>query len=88
MAYITVMKLADNKFEISIESHTNTFHIVTVTEQYANKLIGNRTSIEVLIQNSFEFLLAREPNTSILRSFDLSLIAQYFPAYEQYMLGK
>jgi hypothetical protein len=34
------------------------------------------------VVKSFEFLLEREPNTSILRSFDLSVISQYFPEYE------
>jgi len=36
-----------------------------------------------LLRASFEFLLAREPNTSILRRFDLPVIGHYFPEYEQ-----
>jgi hypothetical protein len=83
MATITVRKLADYKFEVSVEGRTNTIHQVTVSEQYTKKLIGGRPSIEALIHDSFEFLLAREPNTSILRNFDLSVIAQYFPEYEK-----
>lgn len=35
-----------------------------------------------LVRRSFEFLLAREPKESILRSFGLSVIARYFPEYE------
>jgi hypothetical protein len=35
-----------------------------------------------LIRRSFEFLLAREPKESILRSFELSAIGRYFPEYE------
>lgn len=34
-----------------------------------------------LVKRSFEFLLARESNTSILREFDLSTIERYFPEY-------
>ena len=34
-----------------------------------------------LVKRSFEFLLAREGNTSILREFDLSTIERYFPEY-------
>jgi hypothetical protein len=83
MATITVRKLADYQFEVSVESRTSTTHQVTVSEQYAKKLIGDRASVEALIHDSFEFLLAREPNTSILRNFDLSVIAQYFPEYEK-----
>jgi hypothetical protein len=36
-----------------------------------------------LIQRSFEFLLAREPKESILRSFGLSVIVRHFPEYER-----
>ena len=36
-----------------------------------------------LVRRSFEFLLAREPKESILRSFGLSVIARYFPEYER-----
>ena len=36
-----------------------------------------------LVRRSFAFLLAREPNTSILRRFDLTVIATYFPEYER-----
>jgi hypothetical protein len=38
---------------------------------------------EKLVGKSFEFLLERESNTSILRSFDLPVIQRYFPEYEQ-----
>jgi hypothetical protein len=36
---------------------------------------------EELIRASFEFLLEREPATSILRTFSLDVISQYFPDY-------
>jgi hypothetical protein len=38
---------------------------------------------EKLVEKSFELLLERESNTSILRSFDLPVIQRYFPEYEQ-----
>jgi hypothetical protein len=36
---------------------------------------------ERLVRVSFEFLLEREPASSILAEFDLSDIARYFPEY-------
>ena len=39
-------------------------------------------SKEQLIAFSFDFLLAREPGTSILARFELPVIAHYFPEYE------
>ena len=35
-----------------------------------------------LIELSFEFLLKRESNTSILSAFELSIINNYFPEFE------
>ena len=35
-----------------------------------------------LIELSFEFLLKREPNTSIMPAFELSIINNYFPEFE------
>jgi hypothetical protein len=34
-----------------------------------------------LVRRSFDFLLEREPPSSILRTFDLSVIERYFPEY-------
>jgi hypothetical protein len=35
-----------------------------------------------LVERSVAFLLEREPPQSILRTFDLMVIGQFFPAYE------
>ena len=39
--------------------------------------------VEDLVQRSFEFLLERESPSSILRTFDLSVIERYFPEYDR-----
>ncbi len=50
---------------------------------YWRWLTGGRVRAETLVGKSFGFLLAREPNTSILRSFELlPVICRYFPEYE------
>ena len=54
----------------------------TVEPDYCQKLTGGRVRAETLVEKSFAFLLAREPNTSILRSFELPVIGRYFPDYE------
>jgi hypothetical protein len=35
-----------------------------------------------LVERSVAFLLEREPPTSILRTFDLTVFGQFFPTYE------
>jgi hypothetical protein len=62
-----------------------TRHAVTVTaddlERWGKG--AHQANVEELVARSFEFLLEREPADSILRSFDLSVIARYFPEYDQ-----
>ena len=41
-----------------------------------------KISKKKLIEYSFQFLLDREPNTSILSFFELNIISKYFPEYE------
>lgn len=83
MAEISVKALDAGTFEVTVHGRTPTIHIVTVSADYAQKLTRNRVTTEILISRSFAFLLEREPNTSILRRFDLPVIGHYFPEYEQ-----
>ena len=80
---IDVQRIDDNTFEVTVQTGVTTTHEVTVNPAYYQKLSGGRVSPETLVAKSFEFLLEREPNTSILRRFDLSLISRYFPEYER-----
>ena len=83
MAEIHIRTIDANHYQVQLVSSTTTSHKVTVQPDYAQKLTSGTISTVDLIHQSFEFLLAREPNTSILRSFDLSVIARYFPEYER-----
>ena len=80
---IKVVKVHDTMYEVTVRGRTITTHKVTVTPEYYEELTGGQVPVEVLVEKSFEFLLAREPNTSILRSFDLPVIGRYFPEYER-----
>jgi hypothetical protein len=79
---ITVKKIDDCTFEVTVAGLTTTTHRVTVDSSYHEKLTSGHTSAENLVEKSFEFLLKRESNTSILRAFDLPVIGRYFPEYE------
>jgi hypothetical protein len=68
---------------VTVTGRTTTTHTVTVSSEYREKLTGGKVPAEKLFEKSFEFLLEREPNTSILRTFDLPLIQHYFPEYEK-----
>lgn len=80
---IDVKKINDMKFEVVVAGQRTTTHNVTVKPAYYQKLTGGNVPAETLVEKSFEFLLEREPNTSILSSFDLTVINRYFPEYER-----
>jgi hypothetical protein len=60
-----------------------TEHDVIVGREDLARMAPGATDPTDLVRRSFEFLLAREPKESILRSFELPVIGRYFPEYEQ-----
>ena len=80
---IRVENTTPGVYQVTVESGSTTQHTVTLTPEYWQKLTNGRVPAETLIQKSFEFLLKRESNTSILGSFELPVIQRYFPEYER-----
>jgi hypothetical protein len=64
-----------------------TEHLVTVIaadlERWGSGPGSSREDVEELVTRSFDFLLRREPASSILRTFDLAVIERYFPEYDR-----
>ena len=79
---IFIKELSDNKFEITLNKKSITKHTVLVTDEFHDKLTKKKISKKKLLEYSFQFLLYREPNTSILSFFELNIISKYFPEYE------
>jgi hypothetical protein len=74
MARIQVEKLADGEFRVCVtEDGSRTTHRVTVSVDEAARF-GAGVSPEALLEESFRFLLEREPKESILSRFALSVI--------------
>jgi len=59
-----------------------TEHRVTVALADLARLDPGAADPERLVGAAFAFLLAREPASSILRSFDLPVIGRYYPGWE------
>lgn len=79
---ISVKQTSGDSFEVTIVAAATTTHVVTLPQAYYRRLTAGKVSPEELIETSFEFLLDRESNTSILSRFELSEISRYFPEYE------
>ncbi|MEA2825592.1 MAG: hypothetical protein QOG43_31 [Actinomycetota bacterium] len=60
-----------------------TEHRVTVPADMLDDLGLVGIDESTLVQESFAFLLEREPASSILGTFELTVIGRYFPEYEQ-----
>lgn len=61
----------------------STRHTVTLPATYWQQFSGKYETPEDFIRASFEFLLEREPKESILKHFEVPIIARYFPEFKQ-----
>lgn len=81
---IEVKKKNEQEFIVVVtEDETKTEHIVTLDDEYYKDLTRGKIDKEELIKNSFEFLLKRERKESIFHRFNLKIINNYFPEFEE-----
>ena len=78
---ISINKLSDDVSEVTVADSITTAHEVTVTDESLTDLTDNNVTKTQLLNFSFRFLLEKEPNTSILSSFDINVISKYFSNY-------
>ena len=79
---ISVTLVAADTYEVIVEGDVETRHRVTMPRELYLSLSGGGCTHEWVLVQSFNFLLEREPNTAILREFELSEISRYFPEFE------
>ncbi|MFL6529480.1 MAG: hypothetical protein ACJ8HQ_06420 [Chthoniobacterales bacterium] len=79
---INLAPLRDEVWLVTIDGPPKTEHRVRVTPADRQRLGYAPNETSQLLEASFRFLLEREPNTSILRDFDLPVISRYFAEYE------
>jgi len=77
---IKVEKKSQQEFTVKVEEKE---YNVSLDNEYWQDLTGGKIAKEELIKKSFEFLLEREPKKSILSRFNLRVINQYFPEFEE-----
>ena len=78
---VSIKKQTDDVFKVTVADSMTTTHEVTVNDQSLTDLTDDKVTKEQLLDFSFNFLLDREPNTSILSKFDINVISKYFSAY-------
>ena len=73
-----------SRFHVEVtEGGGSTHHDVTLSSSDFERLGVAYHSPEDLVRACFEFLLQREPKESILPSFDVTTIGDYFPEFER-----
>ena len=78
---VSIKKRTDDVFQVTVADSMTTTHEVTVNDQSLTDLTDDKVTKEQLLEFSFNFLLDREPNTSILSKFDINVISKYFSDY-------
>ena len=82
MEEIEVVRVSGDTFRVTVNDEgSSTTHEVTCSEATRARL-ADEASAEALIEESFRFLLEREPKESILRKFEITVIGRYFPEYQ------
>lgn len=82
MAEVTVVEQAAGTFLVTIGTGSaTTTHTVRVPAGLPATLGCTHRPVIDLVRQSFAFLLEREPPSSILRTFSLDQIGDYFPEY-------
>jgi hypothetical protein len=84
---IVVKRIKDGdslEFDITVrDAKGASHHHVTIERKTCERLGGAAHTPERVLEAAFRFLLDREPKESILGRFDVSVIARYFPEFEQ-----
>jgi len=81
LADIKVTSIGTREFEVVVGERGST-HRVTVPEALVVELRLPEDDLEGVVRESFEFLLEREPVSSIMPEFSLDVIPSYFPEYK------
>jgi hypothetical protein len=74
MADIAIDHVTGRSYDVTVDGTSR--HRVSVPARFGTE------DLERVVRASFEFLLEREPASSILPEFSLDVIGRYFPEYD------
>jgi hypothetical protein len=80
---VTVTAAGAGRWRVELRGTETSTHEVSIPVDYLDKIGLGAFPVERILEESFRFLLEREPASSILRRFELPAIARYFPEYEK-----
>ena len=84
MSGIRITPAGPHEFGVEVtEGEETTSHRVIVPENLLEEWGLEDSQAEAVVRESFNFLLEREPASSILPEFSLAIIPRYFPEYRE-----
>ena len=82
MSDVTVTEMEPGTFGVQVEEgHQTTSHRVRIDDDFLTDNGLSGVAPTQLVEETFSFLLEREPATSILPEFGLDDVPKYFPEY-------
>ena len=83
MTAIDISPSGPHEFGVKVnQGGETTSHRVIVPESLLSDMDLGTDDAEAVVRESFNFLLEREPASSILPEFSLAIISRYFPEYQ------
>lgn len=81
---IDITATGDHRYGVQVtDGDATTSHRVTVPTELLDRWNLDGVDEETVVRESFAFLLEREPASSIMSEFSLSVIPRYFPEYDE-----
>jgi hypothetical protein len=79
-----VISMAPGEYGVEVEEGNEiTGHKVRLNQSFLDDLLLSGVDEELIVRETFEFLLEREPATSILPEFSLEDVSRYFPEFSE-----
>lgn len=83
---IKVVEIDKDNFQVFVKSKSNTNHYVFFSDEYLSKYKNQIRDKKQIVHDSFIFLLERESNNQIMKSFNIEIIKDYFSEYKNLFL--
>jgi hypothetical protein len=84
MTTMRVVPMAPNEYGVEVEEGDEiTGHKIRLPETFLDDLLLTDVDQELIVRETIDFLLEREPATSILPEFSLEDVSRYFPEFPE-----
>jgi hypothetical protein len=84
MTTMRVVSMAPGEFGVEVEEGNEiTGHKVRLPQSFLDDLLLTEVDEELIVRETIDFLLEREPATSILPEFSLEDVSRYFPEFPE-----